>query len=326
MIFRAKLKIFTICLIAGNLFFCKNGWSQPIKTNASNTGSSHEPLAIVGGKAISKDNFKAEMARQPGEYSTEKKEQLLESIIRSELLFAGAKNAGYENDPEVIQAVKQAMVGRYLRDNLDPRLDQLKVSDEEAEAYYQTHQVEFTSPASVHAALIKIAVSPKAAKEKKDELLKRAEAARSEALALEAAVTGFGSVAVKYSDDQDSRYRGGALGWLQVGVVDGRRDRKVSEALFALKTPGQVSPVIVADDGYYIVKLIESKGATVKPYSQVKDGVRYHVVQDKKRKIESDFIEQLKSRIPVTINRDMLNSIPASVDIKPSKPPALPER
>ena len=86
----------------------------------------------------------------------------------------------------------------------------------------------------VHAALIRIAASPHAVGKDKAELLKRAETARTEALALEPGVPGFGGVAVNYSEDQDSRYRGGDIGWLQAGTIDGRWDRKVSEAVFAL--------------------------------------------------------------------------------------------
>lgn len=283
-------------------------------------------LAVIDGKTITQDIFRAEMVRRRVAFNQERKEELLNSIVRSELLFAAARTAGYENDPEVIEAVKQAMVGKYLRDNLDPKLGQLKATDQEAEAYYQSHQDEFTSQASFHVALIKIAVSPKSTAEKRAELLKRAESARVEALALEPGVPAFGSVAIKYSEDQDSRYRGGDMGWLQAGAVDGRWDRVVADAIAALKTPGQISPVITAADGYYIVKLMETKGATVKPFAAVKDGVRYQVVQDKKKKIEHEFIEQLKSRIPVSVNKGLLETIELPVQGKQAGPPALPAR
>ncbi len=283
-------------------------------------------VAVVGDKSITIDAFRAEMARQRGEFDADRKAELLERIVRSELLFAAARSAGYENDPEVITAVKQAMVGKYLRDYLDPKLGQLKATEEEAEAYYHSHLAEFGTPASLHVAMIRIALSPKMSPEKKEELLKRAEAARAEALALELGVPAFGSVAVGYSDDQDSRYRGGDIGWLPVGSVDGRFDKKVSEAIAALKAPGQVSSVITASDGYYIVKLIESKGATVRPFAQVKDGVKYQVIQEKKQKIESDLIAQLKGRIPVSVNSALLGTVSQGDEVRQAGPPALPKR
>ena len=316
----------SLLLIVGVLICGATAWADTVKPATVSAGNDDVALAVVGGKSITIEKFRAEMARQRGEFDADRKEELLDSIVRSELLFAAARAAGYENDPEVIAAVKQAMVGKYLRDNLDPKLGQLKSTDEEAEAYYQSHQAEFGTSAMTHAAIIKIALSPKWSAEKKDELLKRAESARTEALALDKGAPAFGSVAVKYSEDQNSRYRGGDLGWLQAGTTDGRFDKKVNDAMAALKTAGQISPVITATDGYYIVKLIETKGATVKPFAQVKDGVKYQVVQEKKQKIESDLIAQLKSQIPVTINSALLQTVSQPDAAKQAGPPALPKR
>ena len=315
-----------ILCVTVTLIISVTGWAESEQAATKTAKPDSGTLAVIAGKPITLDNFKAEMARRRGEFNAERKEELLDGMVRSELLFAAAKTAGYEKDPEVIAAVKQVLVGKYLRDNLEPKMAQLKATDQEAEGYYQSHQAEFSTSALVHAAIIKIAVSPKYSEEKKAELLKRAESARAEVLVLEPGFPGFGGVAVKYSEDQDSRYRGGDIGWLQAGSIDGRRDKKVSEALFALKAPGQVSPVISAADGYYIVKLMEIKDAAVKPFAEVKDGVRYQVVQDKKKKLEVEFVEQLKSRIPVTVNSALLQAIPQPAEGKPSGPPALPAR
>ena len=315
-----------LLFISASLLVCSNAWAEKLMTASVPGNSGSAALAVIGGKPVSIENFRSEMERQRGVFDEERKQELLNSIVRSELLFAAARSAGYENDPEVIAAVKQAMVAKYLRDNLEPKLAGVKASDQEAEAYYQSHQAEFGTPAMIHAAMIKIAASPKTSAHKKSELLKRAESARAEALALEKGVPAFGKVAVSYSEDQDSRYRGGDIGWLQSGKADGRIDKKVSDAIFALKTSGQVSQVITAPDGYYIVKLIETKAATVKAFAQVKDGVKYQVVQEKRRKIESDLIEQLKSQIPVTVNSALLQTVSKSDEVKQVGPPPLPKR
>ena len=309
--------------IAGSLIMGANSTAGAVKATAKSVKSDAGALAVIAGKPITVDNFKAEMARRQGSFDADRKEELLDSIVRSELLFAAARLAGYENDPEVIAAVKQAMVGKYLRDNLDPKLGQLKASDQEAAAYYRSHQAEFGTHAMVRCALIRIAVSPKFSEEKKGELFKRAESARGEALALEPGVPGFGGVAVTYSEDQASRYRGGDVGWLQVGTVDDRWDKKVAEAISTLKTPGQISQVIVAADGYYIIKLIEVKAATVKPFAEVQDGVRYQVIQEKKQKIEAEFIDQLKKKIPVTVNSALLQTIVVPEKVKKAGPSGM---
>ncbi len=322
---RNSIRTALLCIV-GSLIFGVNGWSETVKKTAKPVKSDSAALAVIGGKAITLDNFKAEMVRRRGDFDAARKEELLDSMVRGELLFAAAKSAGYEKDPEVITAIKQVLIGKYLRDNLEPKMAALKATDQEGESYYQSHQTVFGTPAMIHGAIIKIAVSPKYSEETKAELFKRAENARAEAVALEPGVPAFGAVAVKYSDDQDSRYRGGDIDWLPVGEVDGRRDKEVSEALAALTAPGQVSPVITASDGYYIVKLMETRGATVKPFATVKDGVRYQVVQDKKKKLEAEFIEQLKGKIPVTVNSALLHTIAAPFGAIKSGPAPLPKR
>jgi peptidyl-prolyl cis-trans isomerase C len=315
-----------IFIIAGSLILGAKVWGETAKTASGPASQDSGTLAVIDGKPITVDIFRAEMARRRGDFDGERKGELLDSMVRSELLFAAARNEKYENDPEVIAQVKQVMVGKYLRDNLEPKLAQLKATEQEMEAYYYAHPAEFGSHAMVHAALIRIAVSPKATGEKRANLLKRAESARAEALALEPGVPAFGSIAVRYSEEQESRYRGGDIGWLQTGTMDGRWDRKVSEAIYALKTPGQVSPVIAASDGYYIVKLVETKGATVRPFAEVKEGVRYQVIQEKRKKVEQEFMEQLKNRIPVTVNSGLLQTMDPPGEGKKAGPPALPAR
>ena len=283
-------------------------------------------LAVIDGKPITINDFQEVMTQRPGEYDAESKKELLESLVRNELLFAAAKRAGYERDPEVIQAVKQLMVGKYLRDNLEGKQAQLAATEPELVTYYQTNLTKFGTRAMVHAALIRINVSPKASTAKKDELLKRAETARRAALALEPGVPAFGSIAMTYSEDQDSRYRGGDIGWVQMGTVDDKWDKKVADAILALATPGQVSPIIHAEDGYYIVKLIEKKEASFKPFAEVRDGVGYLLLQEKKERLENDFIEQLKSRISVTVNFALLQTLTLPAEESRGVPPALPGR
>jgi len=310
--------------IAASLIMAAYGWAEPAIDASGPGGFDSTTLAVVDGKPITVDIFKKEMARRQGVFDATTKQELLDTMVRSELLFATARTAGYENDLEVIATVKQVMVNKYLRDNLEPKLASVKATDQEAEAYYQAHQAEFGTQAMVHAALIRIAIPQKASEDKKAELLKRAKKARADALALGPGVPAFGSVAVSYSEDQDSRYRGGDIGWLQVGKIDTKWDRKVSDALFLLTTPGQITPLIIASDGYYIVKLMELKGADIKPFAVVKDGVVYHVIQEKRKQVERDLLEQLKKKISVTVNTGLLQTIALPEEGRTTGPPSLP--
>ncbi len=316
------LQFCVICvLLTGNGI-----WAGPANSEETPGNKNSAPLAVIDGNPITRSAFQEEMKRRQGVFDAERKKELLESLVSSELVFAAARRAGYEKDPEVLRAARQAMINRYLRDKLEPKLEQVKVTDGEAEAYYGAHQAEFGDTAMVHAAIIRIAVPPRASAQAKADLRKRAQKAREEALALEPGVPGFGSVAITYSEDQASRYRGGDIDWLQAGKIDKRWDAKVLEAAFALTAAGRVSPVISAEDGYYLVKLMETKAASIRPYAEVKDGVRYRVVQEKKKNAESEFIEELKKRIPVTVNKGLLQTAAGPGEAKKMEPPKLPAR
>lgn len=306
------------------------GWLQlgqpPASTAAGPPPDDAVPLAVVAGKPITAAMFRAELARSRVQPLPERERQLLDIMVRNEVLYTAAKAAGYDNSPEVVAAVKQLLVDAYLRDNLEPALAKIVATDQEAEAYYQAHRAEFSTPAMLRGALIKIAVPAKASAEKKVELHARAERARGEALVLAPGVPAFGPVALAYSEDQGSRYRGGDIGWFRAGDNDGVPDKAVLDALFALKTPGEVSPVITAADGYYLVRLCEVRTAASKPFEAVRDGVRYRVTREKRHRVEREFIARLQGKIPVTVNEEALRALTPAAPGTTAEPPALPAR
>ena len=83
------------------------------------------PLAVIDGKPITPSAFEEEMKRRPGVVDAESKKELLESLVRSELLFAAARRAEYEKDPTVIRPSSSSWSSKYLRDNLENRQAQV---------------------------------------------------------------------------------------------------------------------------------------------------------------------------------------------------------
>ncbi|MDR1005520.1 MAG: peptidylprolyl isomerase [Bacteroidales bacterium] len=68
--------------------------------------------------------------------------------------------------------------------------------------------------------------------------------------------TKFSTLATLYSEDPGSAKKGGELGFFSRGqMVD-----EFETAAFALKTPGEVSPVIETKYGFHIIQLIERRG------------------------------------------------------------------
>jgi len=291
------------------------------------TVSHGEPLALIGGQTLTADDFIGEMARRPGDFaSTAQKETLLEEMVSFELVYAAALRAGYDKNPAILERLKGLMVNRFRQDNLEPRLVKIAVSETEIENYYRHHQADFHTSEMVRAAVIQISVSPRASGEKKAQLAGRAEAARAEALKLDPDTRSFGSVAVRYSDHQPTRYRGGDTGWLQPDRGDARWPAEVMAALLSLHEPGKVSPVITVSTGYYLVKLMERKESAPRPLEALRDRIRHQLLVRKKAEVAREFYEELKATVPVRVNRAGLEAIEHSkgaTDKEEKQPPGL---
>jgi len=311
------------CLAA--IFIFLYGLNRGLTREKGNAG---DFLASVGDQTITAERFIREMTRRPGNFHPEElKETLLEDMIQSNLLYAAALKAGYDKDPAVVDAIRHVVPEKYRSEHLVPLLNQIKITDEELEQYYQSHPSEFQTKKMRRAAVIQISIPQNASSEKKARLFERAVSARKEALKLNPNTRSFGSIAVKYSDHQPTRYRGGDTGWLQKNRRDLRWPKEVMEAIFALQEPMKISPVIATPEGYYLVKLIETKESRLRPLSAVKNRIRHQLIHEKKVEVERKFYGELKNRVHIKVNRARLKAIEPPTGgsgKKPKSPPALP--
>ena len=69
----------------------------------------------------------------------------------------------------------------------------------------------------------------------------------------------FATLASLYSEDPGSQDKGGELGFVNRGELD----PNFEGAAFALKTPGDISPVVESTYGYHIIQLIERRGERI---------------------------------------------------------------
>jgi parvulin-like peptidyl-prolyl isomerase len=178
-------------------------------------------------------------------------------------------------------------------------------------------------------------VDPKASEAKRAEARARIEEARRLALARPAAVErasgvpGFGALAVDYSDDQTSRYRGGDIGWLDTGGMVARWPKQVLEAAYALEQ-GKTSEVIQTDDGFYLAMKTDSRPGSVVPFVQVEASLRQSLLVRKRHEADVAVRQEAIRLVPSEINRAALSTVElpaaglASATNRDLKPPALP--
>jgi parvulin-like peptidyl-prolyl isomerase len=77
----------------------------------------------------------------------------------------------------------------------------------------------------------------------------------------------FAELAKQQSEDDSTATKGGELGW----VIPYQFDDPVGAAIFALKTPNQISDLVQTTSGFYIFKLLDSSAQRLVPIAQLTD-------------------------------------------------------
>lgn len=148
----------------------------------------------------------------------------------------------------------------------------LPVNDKEIGEYYKDHLDEFREGEKAHAAhiLIRIPSNGGAEAEAKAKLLAEqvAKMARKGA--------DFATLAKKYSQDPGSKDKGGDLGWFERG----RMVKEFENAVFSHK-PGEIVGPIKSQFGYHIIKVEGFRPARVRPLAEVKDQVKFRLLESR---------------------------------------------
>ncbi|HEY5914771.1 MAG TPA: peptidylprolyl isomerase [Verrucomicrobiae bacterium] len=243
-------------------------------------------------------------------------------MVQFEVLLASAKEAGYDRDPQIQSQINQFIVTRFQEDQL-PKSEAAAPTEEELRDFYAGNREQFSVPPAVRAAVIQFKLSPKAAPEKRGELKAKAVAIWTAAHTAEAAE--FGRLAQQHSDDQTTRYHRGETGWISLENLSERWGAPVSNAVFTLTEPGQTAPLIETPDGYYIVRLLEKRPRSARPFEEVRDTIAYAVTQRRELERQADFRSRLQRNFRVELHPERLPPPNAPVPPTEPTPPSMPE-
>lgn len=293
-------------------------------------------VAEVGTRTISAQDLLAEADyRVKNGRPLPAKEQLLREMIEREALLQRARQAGLEQDPAFRREVESLLLRKFQATELEPRRESVAISDEAVKAEYEANRERHTRPAQARLALLFLAADAKASDDRKAELRARLEEGRRKFVALHptppaALPNGFGPLAVEYSDDQVSRYRGGDLGWLVPGKHPARVPAAVAEAGWALPA-GQVSEVMEAQGGFYVVVKTDSRPPSVTPLESVSTSLRQTLLVRERKAVEDAFQAETARRFPSKVHTQALATVtlPApsaalAARNREPQPPALP--
>lgn len=269
----------------------------PARVHGLTEAERREVLAHVGSKDITLGEFADRLAAQSpylrARYnSPERRRELLDNMIRFELLAQEAERRGYQREPEVARAESQALVQELLEREIDARLRPTDITSDEIAAYYRAHPEEFDQPEQVRASHIRTADRATAQR-----LLTQLLAAPSDDAL-------FTRLVRESSNDGTTRESGGDLRFFSRpanGVrPEGAPPNEVAEAAFALANVGDLSPrVVQSAEGFHIVKLIARRQAMHRTLEEVERPIQNRLYRERRESMQRALVERLRRQANV---------------------------
>jgi len=291
-----------------------------------------DSVALVNGVPIERGDFDKEVflvqktvlgVGKPLSCSqvTQIRSEVLESMIRRELLYQDSRKAGIKPDETAITkdifAMRQQFpsdaeykneLGRrnLTEESLRTQLERnsalqqyvdrkfsakVVVTDDETVNYYQSHLDLFKQPLQARVSHILIQVDPKWDDSRKQEARKKAD----QIVRNLKKGQDFAALAREQSDGP-TRTNGGDLGYIRKGQLDAQ----LENAVFKLKA-GETSDIIETSYGFHIFKIIDRKPETVLAYDTVKEQIRQRLAQEKARQDADAYAKSLREKASVEI-------------------------
>lgn len=200
------------------------------------------------------------------------------SDLESSIKPTDAELSAYFKKNESKYQVPERRSAKYALLDTDQLKQSIKISDADAQAYYQQHLSDYKVENRVDVAHIvfntlgktdaEIALIKKQA-DKVDEQAKHG--------------ANFADLAKKYSEDTNTKTKGGEIGW----IVAGQTAPAFEKAAFSLPK-GAVSDVVQTSYSFDIIKVLDKELAHTKPLEQVKSEIVNTLTQEK---LNSDLSE-----------------------------------
>jgi peptidyl-prolyl cis-trans isomerase D len=312
-------------------------------------GSLLTQAARTEGFRVSIDEVKSALLMIPafqvnGQFSLERFNEVLSSILYTENQFladlqttmlteqvrSGFVNSEFALPNEIETAVKLVNQKRDINYLVIPAarfMDEAKISDADALAYYNQHLTQFIMPEQVSIDYIELSLPQIAAQQHFDDtqlqqfyqtnisnyttperwhvarlLIKVPANASAQQIAqaktqindlMQRLQKGedFSKLVKQYSDDKVSAAKDGVMDWFSSGTVDPAIEKIVA----ALAKPGDVSAPIQTQEGFNLIKLIDVQKSQVQAFAKVRAQVEKAMAQQQAEHIFADASDKLSN-------------------------------
>lgn len=304
------MRFYSFLLMAACLAACREETVRQTKPSDPEA----KVLATIDGIPITTTDLQATLSRYQQEpfvqkrfSSSEKMKELLDNLVRYEVMALEARKRGYERDPEVQRIMQERMVKQFIKQEVTDKIKPGDIPEEKVRDYYQSHLQDFNQPEEVRISLVLIRDQDQAQKVM----------ALVQALP-KGSFKGFRDLAIQFSEDEDSKSRGGD------SMFFSRKSTQlpdvVKEAAFAMKNIGEVKGPVATERGFAIIQLVERRPPGVRSLEESNVEIQTRLAETYRTQRISELVNAAKRNLPIEVNKDVLASLP---DL--SKPKARPD-
>ncbi|MCX7816250.1 MAG: SurA N-terminal domain-containing protein [Syntrophales bacterium] len=260
-------------------------------------GTEREKLVDEGKKAVLNQMINTKLIEQEAKKSgiTVKDEEVMGAIretLKRKNISLEEFVVMLEREGETLDGYKKEIYNQILRQRLIGREIRAKavVSEEEIGEYYRVHREDYEGKEAVR--VKKIFLPAPAEGETREDIKRQIYDIYQKILAGES----FEVFASKYALSPELAASGGDIGFVERGTMIPELEKEV----FSLRV-NEVSRVIELSHGFYILKVIDKRGAGLKPFQEVRNEIIQKIEEMKTNQLIEKWLNELRKKSYVEI-------------------------
>lgn len=259
-------------------------------------------LAVVGTEKITRSDLLEKIQMMPPQYqsryqSDEAQKMLLDQVVKYSLLAQEARRLEIEKKADIQKRVKEIVNNMIIQELTKQEVtDKVTVSDADIQADYAANRSKYTVPEKIKVSLIFFEIKDNDSGMVRQEKRKKAE----ETLARLKKGESIEALAEQLSDDRRTKKRKGSTGYFARGRRANSYGQAFEDKAFALKK-GELSGIVEAKNGLYIIQLMDRKAEKVQTLDEVKPRITRSLQQAKQKEAYEAYLETLRKKYSVKI-------------------------
>ncbi len=269
----------------------------------------HDVIARVGTSDVTADEVraviaafderqKAALVRDPALLS-----QTVRAMLANRLVLKEAHVRKWDEQPAVVAQVERArenaIVESYLQSITAP--PESFPTEAEIQAVYDANATAFLAPREFQLAQILVALAKEADKTAEDKALKKLDEVVKK---LKPPGADFAVIAKSESADGDSAEKGGEIGWL----TEAQLRPEIRTQVVGLAKGAFTDPLRL-DDGWHILKLLDTKASHTRPLAEVRDALVRRMRAERTEAYRRAYVAELLKQSPPVINEIALSQL-----------------